>query len=137
MYDSFKEKVFEERPEVKEEYDVLKPEYDKIRESVSKVDLSGPGATPLPSDFGESVEDLLKEEPFERISEHGYRITPKSDNHAFGQLMLKHKPVKCIICGPKMSKVIRPHYLGRNIVTINKSVPDGVFYINRIDRREV
>lgn len=72
----------------------------------------------------------------ERISDHGYKLSSESMNSDFGKIMLEHKPVKCVICNFKTSRVLRPHYLGRNIVTVNKSVPDDVFYVNRIDRKE-
>lgn len=63
-------------------------------------------------------------------TKHGYIMTDAT-NEEFENLVKSYQEkVKCIICNSDTAKLFRVGLLGRNIVTINNKVHDGIIFIN-------
>lgn len=59
-----------------------------------------------------------------------YVMDTSSTNEDFKNVCNGYNQVKCIICNRETANCFRPGLFGNNIVTINNSVPTGVFYVN-------
>lgn len=63
-------------------------------------------------------------------TKHGYDIS-NATNEEFRELCINYpEKLRCIICNSDMKKNFRIGLLGRDIITINNRVHDGVVFIN-------
>lgn len=63
-------------------------------------------------------------------TKHGYKIAGAT-NEDFQNLVKSYpEKVNCIICNRDTAKHFRIGLLGRNIMTVNNTVHDGVIFIN-------
>lgn len=63
---------------------------------------------------------------------NGYALFDDTTNEEFQKLLETYPKVKCIICNERLYKRFRVGTFGKNIITVNKKIPDRIFYINQI-----
>lgn len=63
-------------------------------------------------------------------TQNGYYMAD-ADNDDFRKLVCRYKKVKCIICSKETSEMFQPTESGKNIITINNTIPSGIIYINQ------
>lgn len=72
---------------------------------------------------------IVKDENFK----NKYILQKDSTNEDFQEIMKSYQKFHCIICNKETAKYFKRQLsflLGNSVVTINNSVPEGVFYIN-------
>lgn len=65
-------------------------------------------------------------------TEHGYIITDATNEEFQNLIKSYQEKVRCIICNSDTAKYFRISLWGRNIMTINNTVHDGVIFINHL-----
>lgn len=66
-------------------------------------------------------------------TKNGFRLYDNSTSEELKDVFREYSKVNCIIMNKKTAKNrFRTALLGNNIVTINNSVADDCFYVNRI-----
>ena len=66
-------------------------------------------------------------------TKNGYLIDSTSTSEQFRKIATEYDTFKCVICNSETAKCFSFGFLSRgNGLTINNSVPDNVFYINRV-----
>lgn len=65
-------------------------------------------------------------------TKNGYKFTPTSTNQDWFNVQKNYTDIRCIICNSITAKSFRIGLFGRNIITINNSLDNGVFYINGV-----
>ena len=63
---------------------------------------------------------------------NGYALLEDTTNEEFQSLLKSYPKVKCIICNERLYSRFRVGTFGKNIITINKKIPDGIFYVNGV-----
>ena len=63
---------------------------------------------------------------------NGYKLLENTTNEEFQSLLKSYSKVRCIICNDRLYSRFKVGTFGKNIITINKKIPDGIFYINNV-----
>ena len=64
---------------------------------------------------------------------NGYAILEDTTNEEFQSVLKSYPKINCIICNEHLAKRIGYGSLfGQSITTINKKIPDGIFYVNGV-----
>lgn len=66
-------------------------------------------------------------------TKNGFKLFEDSNSEELKDIFREYRKVSCLIMNKKTAKNrFRTALLGNNIVTINNSVPDDCFYMNRL-----
>lgn len=63
---------------------------------------------------------------------NGYIFTPTSTDDDFQKILKSYDKVNCLICNKNTIRNFRRGFMGQSIITINKKLADGVFFINGV-----
>lgn len=63
---------------------------------------------------------------------NGYIFTPTSTDDDFQKILKSYDKVNCLICNENTIRNFRRGFMGQSIITINKKLADGVFFINGV-----
>lgn len=63
---------------------------------------------------------------------NGYIFTPTSTDEDFQKILKQCPNFRCLICNENTAKNFRIGLFGKQCITINKKLADGVFFINGV-----